>query len=44
MRGLARDLSVRPATVDEFTTDFCTAARDAGQKKAGFLSTIFGRS
>lgn len=44
MRGLARDLAVRPATVDEFTTDFCTAARDAGQKKLGFLSTIFGRS
>jgi serine/threonine-protein kinase len=44
MRGLARDLSVRPATVDEFTTDFCTAARDTGQKKSGFLSTIFGRS
>ncbi len=44
MRGLARDLSVRPSTVDEFTTDFCTAARDQGEKKPGFLSTIFGRS
>lgn len=44
MRGLARDLSIRPSTVDEFTSEFCTAARDQSQKKPGFLSNIFGRS
>ena len=44
MRGLARDLKVRPSTVDEFTSEFCTAAREQSQKKPGFLSNIFGRS
>jgi serine/threonine-protein kinase len=43
MGGLDRDLSKRFKTVDEFATAFCTAVR-AEPKKAGFLSSLFGKS
>jgi serine/threonine protein kinase len=43
MRGLERDRSKRFKTVDEFTSDFCTAARGEGKQKSGFLSGLFGR-
>ena len=44
MRGLARDLSERPRTVEEFATGFAAAARAEGaQKKKGFLSALFGK-
>jgi serine/threonine-protein kinase len=43
MRGLERDRGKRYKTVDEFTSAFCTAARDERQPKSGFLSGLFGR-
>ena len=43
MRGLERDLSKRARTVDEFARGFCTAARSGPEKKAGFLSSLFGK-
>ena len=43
MRGLERDRGKRYKTVDEFTSAFCTAARDERQQKSGFLSGLFGR-
>jgi len=43
MAGLARDLSKRCQTVDEFSTAFCTAVRNETGKKGGFLSGLFGR-
>jgi serine/threonine-protein kinase len=43
MRGLARDRSQRFATVDEFATAFCTAARAQGEKR-GFLSGLFRKN
>ncbi len=43
MKGLARDRAQRYRTVDEFTSAFCTAARDEKVKKGGFLSSIFGK-
>lgn len=41
MNGLERDLSKRCRTVDEFARTFCTAVREEGKKKGGFLSSIF---
>jgi serine/threonine-protein kinase len=43
MKGLARDRDQRYRTVDDFTSAFCTAARDEKVKKGGFLSSIFGK-
>ena len=43
MRGLERDRSKRFKTVDEFTTAFCTAAREEKRQKGGFLSGLFGK-
>ncbi|MFL5492902.1 MAG: serine/threonine-protein kinase [Gemmatimonadales bacterium] len=41
MRGLERDLSKRSKTVDEFAREFCTAVRQEGSKKGGFLASLF---
>ncbi len=41
MAGLERDLSKRSKTVDEFATAFCTAVRDSGEKRSGFLGNLF---
>ena len=41
MTGLERDLSRRYKTVDEFCQAFCTAVRSDGEKKGGFLSSLF---
>ncbi len=41
MHGLERDLTKRSKTVDEFATQFCTAVREEGTKKGGFLSSLF---
>jgi eukaryotic-like serine/threonine-protein kinase len=41
MRGLERDLSKRFKTVDEFAREFCTAVRQEGSKKGGFLASLF---
>lgn len=43
MKGLERDRSKRYKTVDEFTSAFCTAARDEKKPKSGFLSGLFGK-
>ncbi|HET7604274.1 MAG TPA: serine/threonine-protein kinase [Gemmatimonadales bacterium] len=43
MKGLARDRDQRYRTVDDFTSAFCSAARDDKVKKGGFLSSIFGK-
>ena len=43
MRGLERDLSKRPRTVEEFARAFCTAVRDQGTKKPNFLAGLFGK-
>ena len=43
MRGLERDRGKRSQTVDEFTSAFCTAAREEKPAKGGFLSSLFGR-
>jgi serine/threonine-protein kinase len=40
--GLARELSVRAKTVDEFCARLCTALRQSGERKS-FLQNIFGR-
>ncbi|MDZ4865131.1 MAG: serine/threonine-protein kinase [Gemmatimonadota bacterium] len=40
--GLARELSVRSKTVDEFCASLCTALRQSGERKS-FLQNIFGR-
>ena len=40
--GLARELSVRSKTVDEFCARLCTALRQSGERKS-FLQNIFGR-
>jgi hypothetical protein len=42
MKGLARDRGQRYRTVEEFTSAFCSAAREE-KKKGGFLSSIFGK-
>ena len=39
--GLERDLTKRYKSVDEFTTAFCTAVRQEGDKKGGFFSNLF---
>jgi serine/threonine-protein kinase len=44
MRGLARDRSQRCATVDEFARGFCTAVREHGEKRGGFLSGLFRKN
>jgi serine/threonine-protein kinase len=41
MTGLERDLTRRFKTVDEFQEAFCTAVRSEGEKKGGFLSSLF---
>jgi len=41
MVGLERDLTVRSKTVDEFTTNFCHAAREEKEPKSGFFSKLF---
>jgi serine/threonine-protein kinase len=41
MHGLQRDLSKRSKTVDEFAEEFCTAVREAGSGKGGFLASLF---
>ena len=44
MRGLERDLSRRPKTVDEFTAAFCTAVAGTEEEaKGGFLRKLFGK-
>ncbi len=40
--GLARELTVRSKTVDEFCLSLCTALRQSGERKS-FLQNIFGR-
>lgn len=42
MAGLERDLAKRSKTVDEFTTNLCTALRQGGERK-GFLKSLFGK-
>ncbi len=41
-KGLARELSVRSKSVDEFCASLCTALRQTGERKS-FLQNIFGR-
>ncbi len=41
MGGLERDLGKRHKTVDEFAREFCTAVRDGGGKRPGFLASLF---
>ena len=41
MNGLQRDLSKRSKSVDEFARGFCTAVRDEGGQKGGFLANLF---
>jgi serine/threonine protein kinase len=41
MKGLERDLSRRCKTVDEFARGFCTAVREEGTQKGGFLANLF---
>jgi eukaryotic-like serine/threonine-protein kinase len=41
MTGLERDLTRRYKSVDEFREAFCTAVRSEGEKKGGFLSSLF---
>jgi len=44
MTGLERDLSKRYKTMDEFTTQVCTALRGGGDSgKPGFLRSLFNR-
>ncbi len=43
MAGLERDLSKRCKSVDEFAQTFCTAVRTEGERKGGFLSSLFRR-
>lgn len=43
MRGLERDRARRFKTIDEFTSAFCTAAREGREPKAGFFSALFSR-
>jgi serine/threonine protein kinase len=43
MAGLERDLSKRRKSVDEFAQAFCTAVRTEGERKSGFLSSLFRR-
>ena len=40
--GLARELTIRSKTVDEFCVRLCTALRQSGERKS-FLQNIFGR-
>ncbi len=41
MDGLQRDLAKRSKSVDEFARGFCTAVRDEGGQKGGFLANLF---
>ena len=41
MNGLQRDLAKRSKSVDEFARGFCTAVRDEGGQKGGFLANLF---
>jgi eukaryotic-like serine/threonine-protein kinase len=41
MNGLQRDLAKRSKSVDEFARGFCTAVRDEGAQKGGFLANLF---
>ena len=41
MKGLERDLSRRSKSVDEFARGFCTAVREEGAQKGGFLANLF---
>jgi serine/threonine-protein kinase len=42
MAGLQRDLKKRSQTVDEFTSNLCTALRQTGERKS-FLKSLFGK-
>ncbi|MGE5232249.1 MAG: serine/threonine-protein kinase [Deltaproteobacteria bacterium] len=41
MGGLQRDLAKRSKSVDEFARGFCTAVREEGGQKGGFLANLF---
>ena len=41
MNGLQRDLAKRSKSVDEFARGFCTAVRNEGGQKGGFLANLF---
>jgi len=41
MNGLQRDLAKRSKSVDEFAQGFCTAVRNEGGQKGGFLANLF---
>jgi serine/threonine-protein kinase len=43
MRGLERDLKRRTPAIDVFTRDFCTAVREGGTRKGGFLSGLLSK-
>jgi serine/threonine protein kinase len=41
MAGLQRDLAKRSKSVDDFVRGFCTAVREEGGQKGGFLANLF---